>query len=137
MILCSPTKDSHSRAKLCRLGRLSQLLMLLLIVSCESSPMSPSEPEATISIGTAGVSPSEVRIDAWGQVRFVNNDVQPHSIVSDPVDVHTQCPPINQVGILQPGESRNTGTLNLPGTCGFHDHLDKANTAWRGRILVR
>jgi plastocyanin len=120
-----------------RLGHLSVLLMVPLMASCGSNPSAPSEPGATISIGSAGVSPTEVRIDAWGQVRFVNNDTEPHSIVSDPVDVHTQCPPINQVGVLQPGESRNTGTLNLPGTCGFHDHLNKANASWRGRIVVK
>ena len=113
------------------------LLMLPLMAACGSSPSAPSAPEATITIGPTGMSPSEVRIDAWGQVRFVNNDTQPHSMVSDPVDVHTQCPPINQVGVLQPGESRNTGTLNLPGSCGFHDHLNKANVSWRGRIVVK
>ena len=70
-------------------------------------------------------------------MRFVNNDTQPHSMVSDPVDVHNQCPPINMVGVLQPGESRNTGTLNLSGTCSFHDHLNKTSAAWRGRIVVK
>ena len=110
--------------------------MLPLVASCGSNPSAPSAPDATISIGPAGVVPNEVRIKAWGKVRFVNNDTQPHSIVSDPVDVHTQCPPVNQVGILQPGESRNTGTLNLTGTCGFHDHLNKTAAALRGRILV-
>ncbi len=116
--------------------RLVTMLMLPLVASCGSSPSAPSAPDATITIGPAGVTPNEVRIKAWGQVRFVNNDTEPHSIVSDPVDVHTQCPPLNQVGVLQPGESRNTGTLNLPGTCGFHDHLNKTNAALRGRIII-
>ena len=122
---------------LSRIGRLSLFLILPPLASCGSSPSAPSEAEATITIGSAGISPSEVRIDAWSQVRFVNNDTQPHSMVSDPVDVHNQCPPINMVGVLQPGESRNTGTLNLSGTCGFHDHLNKASAAWRGRIVVQ
>jgi plastocyanin len=122
---------------LSRIGRLSLFLILPLSASCGSSPSAPSEPEATITIGSAGVSPTEVRIDAWSQVRFINNDTQPHSMVSDPVDVHNQCPPINMVGVLQPGESRNTGTLNLSGTCGFHDHLNKTSAAWRGRIVVK
>jgi plastocyanin len=120
-----------------RVGLLLWLAAQPLICSCGSSPSSPSVAEATISIGPAGVSPTEVRIEAWGQVQFVNNDTRPHSIVSDPVDVHSDCPQLNQVGTLQPGESRNTGTLNLSTTCGFHDHLFKTDLTLRGRIVVR
>ena len=112
------------------------LLVVLPLAACGSSPAAPSEPAATITIGAAGVFPAEVRIKAWGQVRFVNNDSRPHTMVSDPVDVHSQCPPLNLVGALQPGESRNTGTLNLPGTCGFHDHVNKTDALFRGRILI-
>ena len=118
--------------------RLSVLLPLTIsCLSCGSSPSAPTEAEATITISAAGVSPKEVRIDAWGQVKFVNNDSEPHSIVSDPVDLHSQCPQLNQVGILQPGDSRISGTLNLSGACGFHDHLNKASDSWRGRIVVK
>ena len=69
----------------------------------------------------AGVAQAETRIKAWSRVTF-GTDTRAHTIVSDPVDVHTQCPPVNQVGLLNPGDSRSTGTLNLTGTCGFHDH---------------
>lgn len=41
----------------------------------------------------------------------VNNDTQPHNIVSDPVNEHTQCPAINSVGYLPPGATRQTLTL--------------------------
>jgi plastocyanin len=112
------------------------LIALPLIAFCGSNPTAPGEPDATVTIGAAGVSPKEVRIKAWGHVRFINNDSRPHTIVSDPVDLHTQCPPVNTVGLLQPGESRDTGTLNLPGTCGFHDHADQVD-AFRGRILIQ
>ena len=112
------------------------LVTLPLLAFCGSSPSAPGGAEATVTIGAAGVSPKEVRIKAWGQVTFVNNDSRPHTIVSDPVDLHTQCPPINRVGLLQPGESRTSGTLNLPGTCGFHDHTDQVE-ALRGRIIVQ
>ena len=82
------------------------LLLTISCLSCGSSPSAPTEAEATITISPAGISPKEVRIDAWGQVKFVNNDSEPHSIVSDPVDLHSQCPQLNQIGILQPGDSR-------------------------------
>lgn len=112
------------------------LLVILPLAACGSTPAAPSEPAATITIGAAGVFPAEARIKAWGQVRFVNNDSRPHTMVSDPVDVHSQCPPLNLVGALEPGESRNTGTLNLPGTCDFHDHANKTDPIFRGRIVV-
>ena len=112
------------------------LIMLLLVTACGSSPSAPGGSDATITISASGVSPKDVRIPAWGQVMFINDDSRPHRIVSDPIDLHTQCPPLNRVGILQPGERRETGTLNLPGTCGFHDHDDQSE-AFRGRIVVR
>lgn len=120
-----------------RLRLAASLMTLPLIYGCSSSPAAPSGAAATVSIGPTGVSPAEVRIEAWGQVQFVNNDTRPHSIVSDPVDVHSDCPQLNQVGTLQPGESRNTGTLNLPRTCGFHDHLYKTDPTLAGRIIIR
>jgi plastocyanin len=110
--------------------------MILCTAACSSSPSAPSEAEATITIGAAGVFPREVRIKAWGRVKFVNNDTRSHAILSDPFDLHTQCPPINAVGVLPPGESGTTGTLNLPGTCGFHDHNNHDDASLRGRIVV-
>jgi hypothetical protein len=109
---------------------------ILTTLGCGAGPSAPSPNDATIVIGPAGVAVKETRIKAWSRVTFVNNDTRPHTMVSDPVDVHTQCPPVNLVGLLNPGESRSTGTLNLPGTCGFHDHSNKADPTLTGRILV-
>jgi plastocyanin len=106
--------------------------------SCGSNPSAPGEPQATqatITIGPNGISPKEVRIKAWNYVRFVNSDTRAHTMVSDPVDLHTDCPPMNRVGTLQPQQSRDTGTLHLPGTCNFHDH-DNQVEAYRGRIVI-
>ena len=105
----------------------------LVSLSCGSTPSSPSS-ATTIVIGPAGLSASQVRIKAWSQVTFTNNDARPHSIVSD---LHSDSPPVNQVGLLNPGESRNTGTLNLSTICRFHDHLNQADQALRGRIVVQ
>ena len=111
------------------------LFLAALIAGCDSGPTAPSA-AATITISAAGVSPREVRIKAWNYVTFVNNDTRPHAMVSDPVDAHTQCPPVNRVGFLQAGESRDTGTLNLTGVCGFHDHDNQSDAALKGRIVV-
>jgi hypothetical protein len=67
---------------------------------------------------------------------FVNADSRSHTIVSDPVDLHTQCPVLNRVGVILPGESRESGSLTERTACGFHDHNDPADGALKGRILV-
>jgi plastocyanin len=109
---------------------------VVLIGGCGSGPSGPSGNDAVVTIGPNGVAPAEVRIKAWNRVAFVNNDTRPHTIVSDPVDLHTQCPQVNQVGVVNPGERRTTGTLNLTGVCGFHDHANKSDASLMGRIVV-
>jgi hypothetical protein len=56
---------------------------------------------------------------------------------SDPHPDHTACPELNQVGLLRPGETRETGNLVLVRTCGYHDHNDFDNTSLQGRIVIR
>lgn len=111
------------------------IVLLFTITACSSSPSGPS-PAATVTVGASGIQPREVRIETWDVVTFINTDSRPHAIVSDPVDLHTQCPAINRVGTLQPGESRETGALNLKANCGFHDHTNPADAAYQGRIVV-
>jgi hypothetical protein len=106
-----------------------------LLAACSSTPSAPS-PAATIRIGPSGVEPREVRIERWNYVTFVNADSRSHAIVSDPVDLHSQCPALNRVGLIPPGESRESGTLSDRATCGFHDHNDASDAALKGRIIV-
>ena len=71
-----------------------------------------------------------------GQVRFVNNDTVNRQINSNPFPAHDDCPPINEVGVLTPGQSKMTAVLSLAGTCGFHEHLTEGAAAFLGGILV-
>ena len=107
-----------------------------VLASCGGGPSSPSAGDVTVTIRASGVDPKEVQIKAWAHVTFVNMDVRVHSIASDPAPTHTDCPPINQVGFLNPGESRTTGTLNVPRTCGFHDHLNETDPTYMGKIVI-
>jgi plastocyanin len=106
------------------------------------SPSSGSPPggstgaAAVITITAAGLSVNEVRVEVNARVLFVNEDSRAHEIRSDPHPIHTDCPPINDVGLLAPGARRETGALTRAGTCGFHDHLNPENANLRGRILV-
>lgn len=106
------------------------------------SPISPSTGGpaavgATITIANGAVSPAEVTIDVGQSVMFRNNDNRARDMTSDPHPTHTNCPSINVVGTLQPGQERATHGFGAAGTCGFHDHLDPDNPAVRGRIIVQ
>jgi hypothetical protein len=109
----------------------------LLLARCGGSPSGPTDAAATITVTATGLTPTEVRVPAFSKVLFINNDVRPHDMNSDPITGHTDCPAINAVGTLAPGERRSTGTLAVPRTCGFHDHNNELDAAWKGRIIVQ
>jgi hypothetical protein len=72
----------------------------------------------------------------------VNNDNQSHEMFSDPHPEHTDCPEINSVGFLSPGQTSRTDNLNTVRTCGFHDHnMPPPSTAignkWTGKIIIQ
>jgi plastocyanin len=92
---------------------------------------------ATITIGTGGVSPSQVTVSVGQSVTFVNNDTRSHVMNSDPHPVHTDCPSINNVATLTPGQSKSTLGFAGTGSCGFHDHNDDTNPSLRGRIIIQ
>jgi hypothetical protein len=119
-----------------RLSILAATVSLVGVVSCGSgSPSSPSS-DVTITITSSGVSPVEVHIGVGGHVTFFNNDSRPHAMSSDPIQVHTDCPPINDVGFLNPGQRGSTGPLNIKRTCGFHDHTNENDPIFKGRIVI-
>lgn len=102
-----------------------------------TAPTGPASSGATITITSSGVSPSSVTIAQGGQVTFVNNDKVNHNMQSDPHPEHTDCPELAQVGFLTPGQSRTSGNLNVPRTCGYHDHDDFANARLWGKIIIQ
>jgi plastocyanin len=92
---------------------------------------------ATITISASGVvSPAEVSVTQGGRVTFVNNDSRSHDMSSDPHPSHEDCPPIDQVGFLSPGQSKTSGNLNTVRVCGFHDHNLPTSTGLQGRITI-
>lgn len=93
---------------------------------------------ATITIGSNGaVSPREVTIRQGGRVTFVNNHTRNHDMSSDPHPSHEDCPALDQVGFLTPGQSRTSGNLTVARRCGFHDHEDPGNLGLRGTVIVQ
>ena len=53
---------------------------------------------------------------------MLNSDSRTHEMDSDPHPEHTDCPELNQIGFLNPGQSRQSGNLNTARKCGMHDH---------------
>lgn len=103
-------------------------------------PAAPSPPDNPnrITISAAGVaSPTELVVAPGARVLFINNHAQRHQVSSDPHPEHTDCPEINQVGLLTQGQSRETGNLVAVRTCRFHDHENPDDAGLRGRIVVR
>ena len=132
---------------LCEAGSWSRWLGLALagvaVVACsDDAPTSPSGgpappvPGRTITITAAGVSPQTVQIRLGERVTFVNNDSENHEMSSDQHPDHLECPPINQVGFIMPGQTKETGNFVVAETCTFHDHLRAFDTGLHGTIIV-
>ena len=133
------------------------LATALTAVTCggggSSSPTSPSPSpsptpsptpspapsgDATITISSSGVvSPRTLTITAGTRVTFVNNDSRAHDMASDPHPNHTDCPELNQVGFLNPGQSRQSGNMNTRRTCSYHDHNRDTDTNLQGSIVIQ
>lgn len=118
------------------------LVLLMLLASCGGSSSPPASPspgsEPTVTITPSGVTPTATNISQGMRVLFVNNDTKSHNMASDPHPEHTDCPEINNVGLLQPGQSRETGNMNTVRTCGYHDHDDPppGGNRWTGQIVI-
>ena len=90
----------------------------------------------TITITSGGVSPKLLVVRQGQRVLFINNDSVAHEMASDPHPTHERWPAMNQVGYLEPGQSRETGNLNTVGVISYHDHLDAQNDALLGSIQI-
>jgi plastocyanin len=118
-------------------------------ISCggdgSSTPTQPTTPGGgggggaltTIAISAAGVDVRAVTLAPGSRVRFVNNDTRAHEMNSDPHPSHEDCPELNQIGFLNPGQTRESGNLVDARACGFHDHSNPGTQALRGTITIR
>ena len=121
-------------------------VLLLAAAACgDDSPGSPAGPigspgpsGATMTIGANGaISPSSVTITRGQSVTVINNHTALHDMVSDPHPQHTDCQEINAVGVLQPGQTKQTNALPNARTCGIHDHANPNTNSLRGQIVIQ
>jgi hypothetical protein len=99
-------------------------------------PAIPTTEGATLTLSGSGVVPKQVRVYRGSHVTFINSDVVNHEILSNPLHVHTDCPELNVVAFLAPGQSRDSGPLQIIRSCGFHDHLNEGDARFYGAVFV-
>jgi plastocyanin len=100
-------------------------------ISCSNLPDAK-----TILIANNAVCPQTLTVPRGTRVTFINNDSRTHEMFSDPHPEHTDCVELNQVGHLEPGQSRESGNLNTARRCGFHDHLNDRVASLQGSIVI-
>ena len=93
-----------------------------------SGGCTPSSSPTTFVIQNNTICPSTMTVSRGTQVTILNSDSRVHEMTSDPHPEHTDCPELNQIGFLNPGQSRQSGNLNTARKCGLHDH-DAPDTA--------
>lgn len=119
---------------------------LAMAAACGGGNSSPSGPTGgctpstnpnTIVIQNNQVCPSTLTVARGSQVTMINNDSRVHEMDSDPHPEHTQCPELNQIDFLNPGQSRSSGNLNTARSCGFHDHSNPDANSLKGTIVIQ
>ncbi len=91
---------------------------------------------ATINLNASGIDNTAPAVQVGERLRVVNNDTRVHQIMTTPHLVHTDCPALNAIGSLAPGQSGTSDPLTTSRGCGFHDHLNPDDTKFRGQVLV-
>jgi hypothetical protein len=99
-------------------------------------PTIPTTDGATLTLTNTGVAPKQVRVYLGSRLTFTNTDASSHEIASNPLHVHTDCPQLNAIGFLVPGQSRTTSAPDTVRACGFHDHTNEGDARFYGTVFV-
>ncbi|HEX3645502.1 MAG TPA: hypothetical protein VHT95_07830 [Vicinamibacterales bacterium] len=120
---------------------------LAMVVGCggSSSPAStgptsgciPSTNANTLVIQNNTICPAALTVALGTQITVLNSDSIVHQINSDPHPEHTDCPELNQIGFLNPGQSRQSGNLNIARKCGMHDHLAPDTASLKATVTIQ
>jgi len=127
-------------------GGASAVLMAAAFACGGSSSGTPPSPTLTCStlpnattilIINNAVCPQSLTVARGTRVTVINNDTRRHDFESDPHPEHTDCPELNQVGVLESGQQRDSGNLNTVRRCGYHDHINDTIAALKGSITIQ
>jgi len=125
-------------------GGAAAALALAAALSCggssstgPSGTCTPSTNPNTLVVMNNAVCPSAITVARGGQVTIINQDSTSHDMTSDPHPEHTDCPELNAIGFLNPGQTRSSNNLNTARRCGMHDHINPNSTALRATITIQ
>ena len=122
---------------------------MALVVACGGSSSSgsttptpgagctPSSSANTLVIQNNSICPQALTVARGTQITVLNSDSRIHEMDSDPHPEHTDCPELNQIGHLEPSQSRQSGNLNTARKCGMHDHTNPDITSLRATITIQ
>ena len=120
---------------------------IALVIGCGSSSSSnttgpsggctPSTSANTLVIQNNTICPQALTVARGSQITVLNSDSRIHEMDSDPHPEHTDCPELNQIGHLEPSQSRQSGNLNTARKCGMHDHSAPDVTSLRATITIQ
>ena len=147
------------------LARSAPIVLLIAMFACSDAGQAPSVPVAptpappavpagpptplegaTITITSSGFrldaasaavfDINALRVYQGARLTFINDDNDPHDVLSSPFGLHNDCPEINVAGYLVPGQSRATDPITHLTPCGFHDHNREGNPAYGGTVTA-
>jgi hypothetical protein len=58
-------------------------------------------------------------------------------MLGGPDHTRLDCPEVDVVGFLVPGQRKDTAPFPTARLCEFHDHVNVGNPAFQGRIVIR
>jgi len=102
-----------------------------------SGGCTPSTSANTLVIQNNTICPATLTVARGTQITILNSDSRTHEMDSDPHPEHTDCPELNQIGFLNPGQSRQSGNLNTARKCGMHDHASPDTTSLKATITIQ
>jgi len=91
----------------------------------------------TLVVMNNQICPTAITVTRGTQLTISNQDSQSHDMTSDPHPEHTDCPELNAIGFLNPGQTRSSNNLNTARRCGMHDHSNPNSTALRATITIQ
>jgi hypothetical protein len=103
------------------------------------SLLDPSQPRSAtpaVTITAGGVKPQVLHVDYPVTVTFTNADAVPHKLESAPELNWDNCPEMNTVGTLKPGQSKAVAFSEKDAVCAYHDAGQPSNTAFQGYIAI-
>jgi plastocyanin len=102
-----------------------------------SGGCTPSTSANTLVIQNNTICPATLTVTRGTQITVLNSDSRIHEMDSDPHPEHTDCTELNQIGHLEPNQSRQSGNLNIARKCGMHDHTSPDTTSLKATITIQ